>query len=91
MTRKKILEKHLGNIHISDITLEKVLSAMAEVENKLNIDWDILAKQKVSLETAILIFKDKSKYEKLHEDPFIQDLIGILHLIYNLQDNNCKG
>ena len=90
MTRKKILGKHLGSIHISDITLEKVLSAMAEVENKLNIDCDMLAKQKESLETSILIFKDKSKYEKLHEDPFIQDLIGILHLIDDLQDNNCK-
>lgn len=92
MTRKQILLKHLGCIHLSDATMYVIIRAIKEIEDgfKLNIDWKLLEKQKESLETAMLHFKSTSKYENVNEDPFILNLNGILELIDNLQDANCK-
>ena len=91
MNRKQILLKHLGIIHISDATMKAVLEAMEESEGNYYlefspIDWKLLIKQKESLVNVISYFRQNPEKNKI----IINNLSGILHLIDNLQDNNCE-
>jgi len=89
MNRKQIVLKYLGNIHISDTTMEAVIAAMKESEENYNylefeqIDWELLAKQKESLLNIIIYLEEGDPDKEKHT---IDHLNGIMELINNLQD-----